>query len=158
MDCTCLGWKQNIGKLNASFVLQSARSGGKNQYNGKEFEFCPWCGKNLHDKPKDNPQKDHGMIDSIKINGVDFTIEECRKLYLELKEMFNIDSNFVKIKPNSPIDTKPISPTPLPHPPPIVPTYPPYEPSTPRQPSPMYPNPNIIWCGDTKNPNYWYEK
>lgn len=152
MDCTCIDWKQNIDKLNSPFVLQSARSGGKSQYNGKVFEFCPWCGKNLHGKAKDD-RKESGMIDSIKINGVDFTVEECRKLFSELKGMFE-KKDSVETKSNPPVDTKPTAPS---EPPDIwpKPTTPPYTPTRPpdfwpKPTPPFYPS-DVIYLHD---PNY----
>ena len=47
--CTCPDWKKGIDKINAPIILQSARSGGFWQYDGKTFEYCPWCGKVLLD-------------------------------------------------------------------------------------------------------------
>lgn len=34
-------------KINGPIVLQSVRSGGAYQYDGKPFVFCPWCGKRV---------------------------------------------------------------------------------------------------------------
>jgi len=42
--CQCKEWELGIAKLNAPIDLQFARSGGKIQYDGKPFKFCPWCG------------------------------------------------------------------------------------------------------------------
>ena len=43
MNCECKEWKENIDKLNAGFVFLSTR--GVGGYTGKQFNFCPWCGK-----------------------------------------------------------------------------------------------------------------
>lgn len=51
-DCTCDGWKDNIEKVNGPIVLQSIRSGNLNQYDGKPFTYCPWCGSSLGLKRK----------------------------------------------------------------------------------------------------------
>lgn len=34
-ECKCEDWKENIEYLDMNY------------YDGKEFEFCPWCGKKL---------------------------------------------------------------------------------------------------------------
>lgn len=47
MKCECEGWRQNIEKLNAPLLRESARSGGAVQYDGAPFRFCPWCGTPL---------------------------------------------------------------------------------------------------------------
>lgn len=48
-SCPCSDWKENIDKVNAPMVLQSLRSGGEYQYEGKQFTHCPWCGKKLEE-------------------------------------------------------------------------------------------------------------
>lgn len=47
VKCDCQDWKGNIGKVNAPIILQSVRSGGAYQFDGKAFVFCPWCSKPL---------------------------------------------------------------------------------------------------------------
>lgn len=48
--CGCPNWEPEIRKLNGPIVLQSVRSGGRYQYDGKSFTFCPWCGERLVEK------------------------------------------------------------------------------------------------------------
>lgn len=43
-EACCDDWNANIKKLNAPIELQAIRSGFKWQYDGKPFQFCPWCG------------------------------------------------------------------------------------------------------------------
>lgn len=45
--CDCKDWEPEIKKLNGPITLQSVRSGGAYKYDGKPFNFCPWCGKRL---------------------------------------------------------------------------------------------------------------
>ena len=47
MKCNCKEWEDNIDKINAPMILQSARSGGRYQYEGITFKYCPWCGNPL---------------------------------------------------------------------------------------------------------------
>lgn len=45
--CSCKGWKENIGQLNAhiAFALNHCQSG----WFGRQFKYCPWCGKKLRE-------------------------------------------------------------------------------------------------------------
>ena len=45
--CPCSDWRETIEKVNGPIVLQQIRSGGRTAYDGKPFEFCPWCGDEL---------------------------------------------------------------------------------------------------------------
>lgn len=57
MKCECcLTWTSNIEKVNAPIFNMAARSGFLWQYEGKPFEFCPWCGNKL--VPDSTPAKD----------------------------------------------------------------------------------------------------
>jgi hypothetical protein len=47
LHCDCPDWDKEIRIVNSAHVLQSVRSGGGYQYPGKQFKFCPWCGKAL---------------------------------------------------------------------------------------------------------------
>jgi hypothetical protein len=49
MICTCKDWKENIDKIHAPFLLTWARSGS--EYEGKIWDFCPWCGEELINEP-----------------------------------------------------------------------------------------------------------
>lgn len=52
MNCTCKDWEPNMRAINGPIVLQSIRSGGRYQYTGKQFVYCPWCGKKLKEQPE----------------------------------------------------------------------------------------------------------
>ena len=52
-QCKCVGWLNNIEKVNAPIILQSLRCGNRFKYDGERFEFCPWCGKKLEEFEKD---------------------------------------------------------------------------------------------------------
>lgn len=43
----CEKWEENIKHVNAPIFLQHARSGGKYHFEGEQFTYCPWCGKEL---------------------------------------------------------------------------------------------------------------
>lgn len=47
LHCNCSDWEPQIAKINGPISLQSVRSGGAYQYDGKQFIFCPWCGSRL---------------------------------------------------------------------------------------------------------------
>lgn len=53
MICDCEDWAENIEKVHAPIVLQSVRSGGSYQYDGKMFTHCPWCGDELQADPEE---------------------------------------------------------------------------------------------------------
>lgn len=54
--CDCLDWAANIEKVNGPILLQSLRSGGRYQYDGTAFKYCPWCSYVL--KEKAEPQSE----------------------------------------------------------------------------------------------------
>jgi hypothetical protein len=43
-ECTCERWKKNIGFLDKVFILAYVHG---IQYDGVEFDYCPWCGELL---------------------------------------------------------------------------------------------------------------
>jgi len=45
MNCKCQDWQENINKMNAGFAIMDIHGFGG--YSGKEFVFCPFCGKEL---------------------------------------------------------------------------------------------------------------
>lgn len=47
MNCDCKDWENQIEILNGPIVLQTIRSGGAYQYQGKPFKYCPWCSSEL---------------------------------------------------------------------------------------------------------------
>lgn len=55
----CNDWETELPKVNAPIILQSARSGGLYQYDGKAFRYCPWCGAQLP-KPNYSTTKEGG--------------------------------------------------------------------------------------------------
>lgn len=46
-QCDCPDWDRNMRLINSIVALASARSGVDYYKDGKEFVFCPWCGKEL---------------------------------------------------------------------------------------------------------------
>ena len=44
MNCICKDWQENIDILNAPYTLNLT---AVEQYKGKSFKYCPWCGKEL---------------------------------------------------------------------------------------------------------------
>lgn len=48
--CDCKDWEENNPKLNAGYGLLSVH--GVKGYEGKLFEYCPWCAKKLLEKGK----------------------------------------------------------------------------------------------------------
>jgi hypothetical protein len=55
--CTCDGWKANIGKVNAPFILATARNPRDYKgYDGVPFQFCPWCAAPLASAPGDGEE------------------------------------------------------------------------------------------------------
>ncbi len=61
-ECSCEDWPIQIDKVNAPIMLQSARSGFKWHWDGKHFDYCPWCGKKLvaMNKEVDHEAKESG--------------------------------------------------------------------------------------------------
>ena len=48
--CNCEDWEPNIEIINGMINTQAAHSwGNKDGYEGKPFDFCPWCGERLVD-------------------------------------------------------------------------------------------------------------
>jgi hypothetical protein len=47
MYCGCIDWQENIGKVNAGFTMMFIH--GCSGYDGKPFQYCPWCGMELID-------------------------------------------------------------------------------------------------------------
>ena len=45
MTCTCKDWKPEVDKINGYITMSVIH--GMNQYDGKLFVYCPWCGKEL---------------------------------------------------------------------------------------------------------------
>ena len=44
--CDCVDWKENIDAINAPFNMALTHS-YIGQYEGKKFDYCPWCGHRL---------------------------------------------------------------------------------------------------------------
>jgi len=42
----CDYWKEGIEKINRFIFFEQARN-PHNQYTGKAFDYCPWCGNKL---------------------------------------------------------------------------------------------------------------
>ncbi len=49
MNCDCNSWKENIDKIDSPITLQAIRTSSSG-YNGEQFHYCPWCGKELKEK------------------------------------------------------------------------------------------------------------
>jgi len=47
LDCTCDEWKTSGSQLHAFAVLAFTHG---MFYTGKQFIFCPWCGKKLNEE------------------------------------------------------------------------------------------------------------
>ena len=47
IKCECVGWKENIDKINTPYMLNLSAIG---QYDGKAFSFCPWCGTSIKEE------------------------------------------------------------------------------------------------------------
>lgn len=52
-ECSCKDWKPNVEKINSYINTAWARTG--QEYTGKPFVYCPWCGKKLNEKENVNP-------------------------------------------------------------------------------------------------------
>ena len=46
--CNCKDWKENLPKLNKPWGLYVAHGG--DGYDGKQFIYCPWCGKKIREE------------------------------------------------------------------------------------------------------------
>ncbi len=44
--CDCSDWAPNIKKVDGPIIMATIRA-GRDTYDGKQFEFCPWCGSQL---------------------------------------------------------------------------------------------------------------
>ena len=52
--CNCEDWEPNIRKIDDIISMQANMAwGNKNGWDGKVFEFCPWCGGELKDDIKE---------------------------------------------------------------------------------------------------------
>lgn len=40
----CLDWKENMSKIDNIFLILSIHN---IIYDGKQFKYCPWCGKEI---------------------------------------------------------------------------------------------------------------
>lgn len=63
IKCTCEDWGPNIKIINDITMHAYMAWGNKNGWDGKIFEFCPWCGSELKDDVEDSRQK-------IKVNPI----------------------------------------------------------------------------------------
>lgn len=45
--CHCEDWKPNIDIIDNFIMLGYTH---RMTYNAKQFEYCPWCGEELHDE------------------------------------------------------------------------------------------------------------
>ena len=41
----CLDWEPQTHRINELILCHTAMSGGRYQYEGIPFRYCPWCGK-----------------------------------------------------------------------------------------------------------------
>jgi hypothetical protein len=50
--CNCRDWNNNMRKIDNVFTFAAFHGGEDklNGYDGKIFEYCPWCGKKLGNK------------------------------------------------------------------------------------------------------------
>jgi len=46
-NCTCKDWEENWDSIKDIFIYSHIHG---YKYDGKEFEYCPWCSKELYDK------------------------------------------------------------------------------------------------------------
>ena len=52
--CTCEDWEPNIRKINDIISMYANMAcGNKDGWDGKFFEFCPWCGSKLKEDIKE---------------------------------------------------------------------------------------------------------
>lgn len=55
MKCEWKDWSENIDKVNEPLLLLYARNLMTTKgYTGKQFVFCPWCGKELITEEQEN--------------------------------------------------------------------------------------------------------
>lgn len=55
MECDCQDWRENIDRVEMPIVLQAIRTSTAG-YDGKQFVYCPWCGRGLREsKEADAP-------------------------------------------------------------------------------------------------------
>jgi ribosomal protein S27AE len=67
-DCSCKDWDENLPKINAPLVLQQVRTGVR--YEGKPFQFCPWCGSALAESKQDTVSSGFGPAQTVR-HGID---------------------------------------------------------------------------------------
>lgn len=54
-QCDCSDWEPNIKIINGYISMQASMAwGAKSGYKGKQFIFCPWCGKKLNKERGEN--------------------------------------------------------------------------------------------------------
>ena len=47
-ECICIDWSENIDQVTAFQRIMYARNPvPSNEYHGKKFKYCPWCGSEL---------------------------------------------------------------------------------------------------------------
>lgn len=44
LECTCKDWDKNMKEIIGIFTFAHVHSV---YYSGEEFDYCPWCGKEL---------------------------------------------------------------------------------------------------------------
>jgi hypothetical protein len=72
IKCECDGWKENIDKINAPYMLNLSAIG---QYDGKAFSFCPWCGTSIKEEKWEDgwiDVKDELPFDDYNDTNMDF--------------------------------------------------------------------------------------
>lgn len=45
-QCQCIGWINNF-ELYEDLIFHALITGKTNQFEGEEYQFCPWCGNKL---------------------------------------------------------------------------------------------------------------
>ena len=64
-NCDCDGWVDNIEELSRPFNMRLYPVG---EYKGKQFDFCPWCGRELVLVPGTlAEQHDHDFVGAMLI-------------------------------------------------------------------------------------------
>ena len=68
MDCTCEDWKESQPQIQSAQILADVHG---QEYYGKPYRFCPWCGLTLHagdalPRPEQLP-----ISEELLISGVD---------------------------------------------------------------------------------------
>ena len=52
-DCTCKDWSKHIPEIDGFITMAVVH--GSSGYRGKQFQFCPWCGKKREPEDKGKP-------------------------------------------------------------------------------------------------------